>query len=355
MRPRRGSVTLATALPSAVPAFVLSCAVAAPHVSCAADPREITTFRGPTMGTRYMVRVVSAPLSEKEKRRIRDVLAAELARATSLFSAWDPDSEISRFNRHTSTAPFPLSAETLFVLEIARRVSVLSDGVFDVTVAPLVEAWGFGPGGRPGEAPSPGLLGALRERVGFHLLRLDPARGQAVKARADATCDLSAIVPGWAADRIASALADRGYPDVLVDVGGEVVARGRRPDGEHWRVAVESPPGDGPGPVLEMVDAAVATSGDYRRFWMDGRGRRRSHILDPRTGEPVTHGLASVTVVHPQGIWADALATALFVLGPEDGASLARREGLAARFVLRRADGTFSARANPAFRALVRE
>ena len=144
-----------------------------------------------------------------------------------------------------------------------------------------------------------------------------------------------------------------GYADVLVDIGGEVSARGRRPDGSRWRVAVEAPQPGKVAAVVEVENAAVATSGDYRNAWTDGQGRRRSHIIDPRTGEPIAHGLASVTVVHPDGAWADALATGLLVLGPEAGRALAARERLAARLVLRQADGTYAEWSTPAFEALV--
>ena len=141
-----------------------------------------------------------------------------------------------------------------------------------------------------------------------------------------------------------------GHADVLVDVGGEVSARGRRPDGSRWRVAVEAPESGKVGAVVELEDAAVATSGDYRKFWTDPQGRRRSHILDPRTGEPISHALASATVVHRDGAWADALATGLLVLGPEAGRALAAREGLAARLVLRQADGTYAEWSTPGLR-----
>jgi thiamine biosynthesis lipoprotein len=305
------------------------------------------------MGTRYTVKVVMTPGDEVANERIRKAIARELDLADDLLSTWNPDSEISRFNRDHSTRPFAVAPPTLDVLERAVRASELTAGAFDVTVLPLVEAWGFGPEGRLPSPPSPEELRDLRARVGFRLLRLDPEASTVTKLRPDVACDLSALVPGWTADRIAAALAALGHSDVIVDLGGEVAARGRRTDGERWRVAVESPGAAAAPPVLQLENVAVATSGDYRKVYTDAQGRRRSHLIDPRTGEPVTHGLASVTVVHREASWADALATGLLVMGPEEGPALARREHLAARFVVRRADGTCVATTTPEFDGLV--
>ncbi len=306
------------------------------------------------MGSRYTVRVVMRPGDEPANDRVRAAIDGELARVDRLFSRWRPESEVSRLGAHASTEPFSVSPETVAVLDLARKVSDLSGGAFDVTVAPLVEAWGFGPGGRPAEVPGVAALTALRARVGYRQLTLDPARRTVTKARPDVGCDLAALAGGWASDRIAAAIAALGHPDVLVDVGGEVTARGRRPDGGPWRVAIEWPDGArARALVIALEDAAVATAGDYRKAWTDGQGRRRSHIIDPRTGEPVAHGLASASVVDKNGARADALATALLVLGPDEGRALAARERLAVRLVRREPDGTYAEWSTPAFDALV--
>ena len=306
------------------------------------------------MGSRYSVRVVMAGGDEAANDQVRAAIDRELALVDRLFSGWNPSSEISRLNAHAATEPFAVSKETLQALELGRRASELSGGAFDVTVFPLVEAWGFGPGGGTRTTPSEETLLALRARVGYRMLQLDPARSTVTKARPDVACDVSALGDGWTADRVADALKGLGHPDVLVDIAGEVAARGRRADGGAWRVAVEWPDGAREHTlVLELADAAVATSGDYRKAWTDEHGRRVSHILDPRTGQPIGHDLASVTVVDRDGAWADALATALMVLGPDAGRSLAVRERLAARFVERRKDGSFAEWSTPAFEGVV--
>jgi thiamine biosynthesis lipoprotein len=314
----------------------------------------VVVFSGPTMGTRYTVRVVAPPVGDSERARIQAVIDAELGIADRLLSTWDPESELSRFNDHASTEPFPLAAETVGLLEIARELGDLSGGAFDVTVGPLVQAWGFGPAGPPSRTPSAEDLAEVRARVGQKLLHVDAPTGTVAKGRPDVACDLSALAPGWTADRIAAGLVALGHHRFVVDIGGEVVARGRRVDGTRWRVAVESPgrPRES-ALVLALENTAVATSGDYRNAWVDEEGRRRSHLIDPRTGEPVTHGLASVTVVHPEGVWADGLATALLVMGPEPAWALATDRGLAVRLVARAADGTYSAATTPEFEALV--
>ena len=326
---------------------------AAQGASPAAAPASVVVFNGPTMGTRYTVRVVAPPLDDEDREAIRLAIDQELQLVNRLVSTWDPESELSRFNRHASTDPFPLSPETVELLEMAGRVSELSEGAFDVTVGPLVEAWGFGPEGLPANPPSPEVLAGIRARVGPDHVSVDVDGGRATKSRPDVSCDLSALAPGWAADRIARALSALGHESLIVDIGGEVVARGRRIDGTRWRVAVESPGRERDQVlVLAIENLAVATSGDYRNVWLDDAGRRRSHLIDPRTGEPVTHELTSVTVVHPEGVWADALATALLVMGPEPAWMLATRMKLAVRLVARAEGGGYSAATTPWFDAM---
>jgi len=327
---------------------------ATPRARAAEPERAVVVFTGPTMGTRYTVRVATPPLDDDGRESIRVAIDEVLELTDRLLSTWNPESEISRLNRHPAAEPFALSAETVALLEIAGRVGELSGGAFDVTVGPLVDAWGFGPAGLPARPPSPEAIAELRARVGPDRLLLASDRTSVTKARADVWCDLSALAPGWAADQIAAAIEALGHHSFIVDIGGEVVARGRRVDGTRWRVAVESPGRDREHLlVLALEDVAVATSGDYRNAYIDEAGRRRSHLIDPRTGEPVAHELTSVTVVHAEAVWADALATAFLVMGPEPAWRFATRERLAIRLVARVEGGTYSAATTPEFEALV--
>jgi thiamine biosynthesis lipoprotein len=244
-------------------------------------------------------------------------------------------------------------------VDAAARLSRESAGAFDVTVGPLVNLWGFGPqaGAAPAHPAVPGdeALARARQRVGFDKLevRLDPP---ALRKEAELYVDLSAIAKGHGVDRVAGRLVSAGCSDLLVDVGGEVRAIGRNPGGRVWRVGVETPdPAQlgGVERVLVLDHVAAATSGDYRNY-VEVDGQRYSHTIDPRTGRPVSHGLASVTVLHASAMWADGYATALDVLGPEAGFELAERLGLPALFLVRE-DGSFRTRYTPALESALAE
>jgi len=293
-----------------------------------------TQLSGRTMGTTWTARVVGLPVEVKvATAAVGDALAA----VDSSMSTWKPQSELSRLNRHDDGGVFEVSPALREVLERAAEVSALSGGAFDVTVGPLVNAWGFGPSG--GSAPPDDeALEALRRRVGFRQLTLTDAG--VVKARGDLEVDLSAIAKGYGVDRAADALERLGARRYLIEVGGELRVRGLNADGVPWQVGVERPDPDGRGVqrVVPLTDTALATSGDYRNFYERG-GKRVSHTIDPRTGRPIEHALASVTVLDDTCARADALATALNVLGPEAGLALARREKLSALFLVRQPDG----------------
>lgn len=307
-------------------------------------------FGGPTMGAHWKVTVVTGGL---DTSHVQAALEAELAEIDRQMSNYRDDSALARFNAHAGAEPFPAPPALLSVVDLAAKVSAASGGAFDVTVAPLVDAWGFGRVRRPDARPSDDDLAAGRARVGWHKLHTDLSAGTLRKDQPDVVLDLSAVAPGYAADVLSDRLVALGFPNHLVDVGGEFRARGEN-QGGPWRVGVERP--DGPvddravQEVVPLRDAALATSGDYRNY-REQDGRRISHTIDPRTGRPIAHTLASVTVVAAGAGLADAWATALNVLGPDEGRALAEREGLAALFLVREAGG-FIPHATPAFEAL---
>ena len=308
------------------------------------------------MGTTFAVRVVAEGLGEVRLAALRERVGRVLARIDERMSTWRPESELSRFNRHRSTEPFPVSADTLAVFRHALEISELTGGAFDVTVAPLVDAWGFGPAGRPAAFPDSTEVERLRARVGYRRLAIDPEASTIRKSHASVSADLSALAKGYAVDQVAELLRAEGIESYLVEVGGEVRVRGHSERGDVWRVGIERP---APGPpVLQrqfpLRDRALATSGDYRNYY-ELEGRRLSHTIDPRTGEPVAHGLASASVIDPLCVRADALATALEVLGPEDGFALAAEHDWAALLVGRQPDGELYERETPAFTALTAE
>jgi thiamine biosynthesis lipoprotein len=338
-------------------------ALALPIAACSTKPPAPATIRlgGDTMGTRWNATIVApggagasralwiadgpggreqagrAPSLEAE---LRSLIEEALDLVDDRMSTWKADSELSRFNRHASTEPFPLSPETLTVLRLAREVSLATAGAFDVTVGPLVDAWGFGPGPDPAAVPSAETIAALRERVGFEKLALDEAAGVAVKALPGLEVDLSAIAPGYAADVIAERLRAAGFARHLIEVGGELRVAGRNPDGTLWRIAIERPQAERRETqrVLELTDVAVATSGDYRDFY-ELDGVRYSHTIDPATGSPVRHSLVSATVLHESCALADAWATAMMVLGPEEGLRVAEANDLPVLLMVYQDDG----------------
>lgn len=314
-------------------------------------PEHKALITGPTMGTRYTVVLAGDELEAAELEIARARVDEVLAAVNAEMSTYLDDSELSRFNQRAAGVEVELSEQLLAVLVDAELVAEASDGAFDVTVGPLVDAWGFGAGSQgPDQPPSDAELEALRAHVGRDKLELDRDAKTLRKSVDGVEVDLSAIAKGHGCDRVAAALDELGYQNYMVEVGGELRLRGQNPDGALWKVGVERPT-EGERNVqkiLQLTDVAVATSGDYRNYW-EHDGVRYSHTIDPRTGRPITHALASVTVVHPSSAaLADAWATALDVLGPEQGLALAEREGLAAYFLVHSDEG-FEARSSSAF------
>jgi len=309
------------------------------------DSGALFEVSGATMGTTFRI-LVDAPVSPEQADRIRALVRARLDRVDDLMSAYDSASEVSRFNRHRSTAPFSLSAEVIEVLSLAAAVSEASDGAFDVTVASLVDAWGFGPEERRSGTPDEEEVQA---RVDFRQIEVDPVSGTAAKTDPRVTVDLSGIGKGYGVELVAEGLRELGFPSFLVEVGGELKAGQRKRDGTPWRVAIEKPV-EGIRSVygiVALVDEAIATSGDYRRF-QDTDSVRWSHLIDPDEGLPVRFRGASVTVLHENAARADAWATALAVRSPDEAYALAVREGIAAVFVHEDA-GAFRSRMSPVF------
>ncbi len=271
-----------------------------------------------------------------------DVEAAvvhELQQVDAQLSTWRPDSEVARFNASAAGEWFPVSAPVAAVTVEALALSRRSGGAFDLTVAPLVQLWGFGPQAPVGESvPGVEAIAVAMQRVGWQQLeaRLDPP---ALRKRFDGlSLDFSAIGKGHGVDRVAMRLDGLGCHSYLVDIGGEVRTRGGNSTGQPWRIGVEQPDGGPPQWVLRLSGQSAATSGDYRNFRLLD-GRRLSHTIDPRAGEPVSHALASVTVVAASAAEADGLATAIQVLGPDAGWRFVHREGVAALLLVRSESG----------------
>ncbi|KXX64929.1 thiamine biosynthesis lipoprotein [Marichromatium gracile] len=306
------------------------------------------------MGTHYSVKLYGLP-DTLSAEQLQAQIDARLEQVNDLMSTYRPDSELSRFNASDSGDWFPVSLELAALVALAERISIFSIGAFDVTVGPAVNLWGFGPGQPPEQLPSDAQLAEVRERIGFPRLeyRLDPPALR--KEKPGVYVDLSGIAKGHGVDQVAAVLEAAGVTDYLAEVGGELRASGTKPDATPWRIAIERPE---PGVrevhrIVTLHDAAMATSGDYRNFY-EHDGKLYSHTINPITARPVTHTLASVSVIAADCAQADALATALLVLGPEAGLALAEAHDIAAFFVVREGDG-YSDRATSRFAALTAE
>jgi thiamine biosynthesis lipoprotein len=284
--------------------------------------RDPVVLRGRTMGTTYSVKLEGAGSAETlvELHRAIDALLEQNDRQ---MSTWRPDSEVSRFNRHGAGEWFAVSPATAAVVAKGLELHRKTDGASDVTIGPVLRAWHFGPdaGGShtPLRAPSEMELNAARRRVGAEHLqaRFDPP---ALRKNIEGVeVDLSSVAPGCAVDEIVELLAERGYRNAMVELGGEVRAMGRRGDGQPWRIGVESPtPTREIAVVVPLADFAVATSGDYNKY-RTVEGVRYAHIFDPRTGRPLPYRGATVTVLAPTCVEADGLSTPLFVMGADAG------------------------------------
>lgn len=295
---------------------------------------SLHTLGGETMGTSWSVRLSAA--RDAGLRALHAGIEAQLALVVRQMSTWESDSDISRYNRADAGQWLPIAPEFTHVLGCALAIANASDGAFDPTVGALVGLWGFGAQAHDAH-PDAESLAAARARSGWRRIALDADNSRMLQP-GGLQLDLSAIAKGFAADRVAALLRDAGIAGALVDVGGELVGHGRKPDGEPWQVLVEAGPEEDDHRleprVLALDGLAVATSGD-RWHHYTRNGRRYTHTIDPRSGEPVAHSLAAVSVVASDAMHADGWATALGVLGVDAGHALAKRLGLAARFLWR--------------------
>ena len=306
---------------------------------------EAKTWQGRTMGTTYNVQVTHSYISDSDYKSIHHAIDSVLQKVNRQMSTYDPQSEISRFNSHSGTDNFQVSPAFIEVLQTALTIYTDTQGAFDITVAPLVNLWGFGTGGSIQKIPSDAEISDLSKKIGSDKLYIvDSIHIQ--KKIPELQLDLGAIAKGYGVDVVSELIADRGYQNYMAEIGGEVRVQGWNAQGKNWRIGVDLPeyahlPGEKLHRVLSLHNVAVATSGDYRNFFTD-QGRYYSHTIDPATGRPVQHGLASVTVIANSCMLADALATAVMVMGPDRGLEyIEKMSDVEAMLLVRKSDGSF--------------
>jgi thiamine biosynthesis lipoprotein len=306
------------------------------------DANREQLLEGRTMGTTYHITVVGG--SSQGVGGLKEKIDARLDEINRVFSTYIKDSEISRFNAWRRVGEkFQVSDDFIKVMQEGRRIYRLSEGAWDGTVNPLVDLWGFGPTRREIRMPPASDIKALLPEVGFdHIEIKEP--NFLVKNLAAVTLDLNSIAKGFAVDAVARLIAAVGFKNYLVEIGGEVYAAGVRRDGRKWRVGINMPrKGAAFNAVYKAVsisNQAFATSGDYRNF-IEINGVRYSHVIDPRTGYPVSNGVVSVSIVAADCTLADGLATALMVMGAEKGIELVDRlPNVECFIVVQKADGS---------------
>ncbi len=304
------------------------------------------SWEQPAMGTTCRV-TLSGSISKKTLSALREKINTVFIDVNRQMSTWETETEISRFNASLSLAPFPISQEFSRVVRRALDYSKTTGGAFDPTVKPLVDYWGFG------RKTIGGPIEEIQKSVGWKKVQLK--NGALIKTNPRLQLDLSAIAKGHGVDRVATLLRENGRTNFLVEIGGEIVAEGNNPSGKSWRVGIESPePGIAFGEkifqTIELSGRAIATSGNYRNIQIRKDGTRFSHIIDPRTGKPVESNIGAVSVIANQCMNADAMATALFVMGVEKGLQwVETNQMIEALFIVHAPNGAFTFRRSTGF------
>lgn len=303
------------------------------------------------MGTAWSVKIIIDNTdTELEKNQVKDQIVSQLITIDRLLSTYKTNSELSKFNQQQTLDWIAVSSDFFNVMVAAREISELSRGAFDVTVAPVVNLWGFGPDLHQIEIPTQLEIDHALQKSGFKNIEIDLENQRLRKLTPEISVDLSAIAKGYAVDQIVLLLEKLDLKEYLVEIGGELRAKGRNANNLPWKVGIEvpSPQLRQVYQAIELTDEAVATSGDYRNFF-EIEGQRFAHTINPETGRPVEHTLASVTVIADNSMQADGWATAFMVLGLEQGLAIAEHLKLSVLFISR-TDKSFTDHATTAFK-----
>ncbi len=320
--------------------------------ACEKQP-ETVSLAGKTMGTTYHIKYISDHSLKLTSEQVQSQIDEILLDVNKKMSTYDPNSELSQFNQNKQAAqPIAISQDFAFVLNQSFQINQLTQGYFDVTVGPVVNLWGFGPEKRTNQQPSQEQIQQRQSWVGMDKLSLTQENNQYYleKSIPELYIDLSAIAKGFGVDQVANYLESLNISHYLVEIGGEIRARGKNTEGQDWQIAIEKPTLDGSRAVQQIIplrNLALATSGDYRNYFEEN-GQRFSHEIDPKTGYPVQHKLVSVTVLHPKSSVSDAMATAFFVMGEEKSMALAEEKQIPVYLIIK-TDNGFEEKISSAF------
>lgn len=320
--------------------------------SCSNNTKEQITFNGLTMGTTYSVKIVPTESSPVFAASVlKEKVDSVLVEVNNQMSTYIPESEISRFNTLDKTEWFNISEDFAFVLDESIELCKLTGGSLDITIAPIVNIWGFGPEQRPHTIPSDEEISTNMKFVGIENLELRLDTPAVKKDIPNLQVDLSSTAKGFGVDKIFTLLTELGFENIMVEIGGEVRASGYNHKNDSWKIGIsEADHSGGINKVIELSNSAMATSGDYWNYFEED-GVRYSHTINPRTGRPITHKLASVTVLDSTCLRADGLATGIFVMGPGKGYDFAVEQELAVYMIVK-SDTGFKIVKSPKFTEL---
>lgn len=327
---------------------VIAAAIAAALTGCFSEEDSVEQYGGPTMGSTYSIKYVRHP-GVQPLARLQEETDRFLAQLDQELSTYRSDSDIERFNALPAGRCADVPGSVLRLVEAGNALRAESAGALDLTLEPLLNLWGFGPKANGDQIPTDQQIMEVLQRVGHRHLHVEGAR---LCKTAPVELDFNSIAAGYAVDEISARLKASGVTSYLVEITGELKAEGVKPDGSPWRIAIEAPRDDErvAQRVIELDGQSISTSGDYRNYF-ERDGKRFSHTLDPRTGAPITHRLAAVTVAQPSALRADGLSTALMVMGPDQGFAFAERNNIPAFFVTREGQA-FATKSTTAFEAL---
>ncbi|MBR9726440.1 FAD:protein FMN transferase [Shewanella intestini] len=316
---------------------LLSLLILVVFVTACAQPEPVLSLSGKTMGTTYHIKVVRNS-SLPDPQLLQAEIDTTLERVNNQMSTYRKNSELSKFNRMNTPQSLRVSPDTIKVLKEGFRLYDETGGALDITLGPLINLWGFGPTKKPTEIPSPSSISLAKSKMGIDGISIK--NDHLIKNNPNLYVDLSSIAKGFGVDKVAAVLNKYRVSGYLVEVGGEISVKGNKPDNQPWRVAIEKPDSAGQSiqQVIEPGTMSMATSGDYRNYFEED-GERFSHIIDPRTGYPIKHTLASATVLHKSSMTADGYATAMMVLGAKASLALANKHHLAVMLIEKTQDG----------------
>jgi thiamine biosynthesis lipoprotein len=306
----------------------------------------VTAWQGQTMGSPYTVKIVGVALDEESSTTLKGEIEKTLREVNRQMSHYQPDSELSQFNRAAPNKPFKVSPEFARVMRFTLDLCKQSRGALDPTLAPVINLWGFGEKSTNRAVPPEAELKAALRKTGYQHVSITP-NDELIKDLPELTINLSAVAKGFGVDEMVRVLTRHGFTNVYASIAGEVRLLGHNARGTKWHVGISAPvsnwrENDPMAAVAALSNQAISTSGDYQKFFIDAQGRRLCHIFDPATGWPVQHNVGGVSVVAQDNMTADALSTALFVLGPEAGMKFIESQtNAAALFIVREAEGKF--------------